>query len=425
MQEKSAYSKARKKLIMDSLLHANLPKGEKYDALILDGQANQALVCVRSLGRKGLLVAVMGNYGTKVPAFSSKWCALALQSPAKEATKEYAGYLLAFLKQNKVGVIMSSSDGTVSLLQKYRKQISKYAIIALAANKPLTVAINKHKTLAIAKRLGIKIPLSYTVKSRKDIATALKRIPLPLVIKPTESWTQNSKGRKRVAPELATTAEETYRLYAELTEYGGETIFQEYLPGRREAIAVLYQKGKFPAVFAQWTKRTQPPLGGTSVLRESIALPNDTTRLAKKLVRAINLEGYSLVEFRRDKNGTPCLMEINPRLTVSIVLAYNAGYDFPYLLYLWAKGIKKMPRMSYRTGLWQRHLAADIINMVESIQQRGRPGIPSPSKVILNFIITFFQPMKYDNLEIHDMLPVWSAVKDSIGRNIKKIITGF
>ncbi len=44
----------------------------------------------------------------------------------------------------------------------------------------------------------------------------------------------------------------------------------------------------------------EPPLGGVSVFRKSIAVPQDIGDQAERLVRAINLEGYCEVEFRRD-----------------------------------------------------------------------------------------------------------------------------
>src|SRR5213596_1719701 len=94
-------------------------------------------------------------------------------------------------------------------------------------------------------------------------------------------------------------------------------------------MAMLWRKTEFPprgglARFAQWAKRTSPPLGGNSVLRQSIAIPADIGGDAESLVREINLEGYSEVEFRRDAAGVPYLMEINPRLSASVEVAVRA-----------------------------------------------------------------------------------------------------
>src|SRR5207247_3459127 len=104
----------------------------------------------------------------------------------------------------------------------------------------------------------------------------------------------------------------------ELTSLGGSTIYQQFLSGRREAVSFMYCNGESYARFAQWAKLTQPPLGGTSVLQQSITVPEDIGEQAERLVREIDLEGYSEVEFRRDSIGKPYLMEINPRLSASV-----------------------------------------------------------------------------------------------------------
>src|SRR5207245_9620761 len=146
---------------------------------------------------------------------------------------------------------------------------------------------------------------------------------------------------------------------------------QELLTGRREAVSFLYAHGEVYARFAQWAMRTSPPLGGESVLRQSIAIPPDVGCHAESLVREINLEGYSEVEFRRDAAGVPYLMEINPRLSASVEVAVRAGVDFPYLLYQWASG-KPVDRVAaYRTGGWISDLGGDITTKIVALMTSG------------------------------------------------------
>ena len=62
------------------------------------------------------------------------------------------------------------------------------------------------------------------------------------------------------------------------------------------------------------------------------------TDAAERLIEACDLDGYSEIEFRRDAQGRPRLMEINPRLSASVEIAVRARVDFPMLLYGWAVG---------------------------------------------------------------------------------------
>jgi predicted ATP-grasp superfamily ATP-dependent carboligase len=226
-----------------------------------------------------------------------------------------------------------------------------------------------------------------------------------------------------VAPELVVTREEARHVVEGVGRAGGAILFQQLLSGRREAVSFLYAGGEMYARFAQWAMRTYPPLGGASVLRQSIAIPPDIGAQAESLVREINLEGYSEVEFRRDSRGVPYLMEINPRLSASVEVAVRAGVDFPYLVYQWASGRHLKRHNGYRIGGWMRHLGGDIETTIDSLQQRGRPGIPRPGRTLVDFGITFLQPMSYDYLDWRDPLPAFRATTGFIRMTFKRLLS--
>lgn len=381
-----------------------------YDALILDALLRQSLVTVRSLGRRGYRVAALENCAA--PAFSSRWCRHSFIYSANEGAQSYLDYLEQALDRTGARVLIPSSDGTIALLRRHRAHLEQRTQIALAKEPALAIAVNKERTLSIATHLGLSVPRSVTVGSVEVVSSALKTIGLPLVVKPVESWVAGDQAGlqgARMASRLATTATEAYRAVEELTAQGGAVLFQQYLPGRREAVSLLYANGKVHARFAQWAKRTEPPLGGTSVLRQSIAVPEDSGSQAERLVSEIGLEGYAEVEFRRDNAGVPYLMEINPRLSASVEIAERSGIDFPYLLYQWASGEQIDTVTSYHTGNWMRYLKGDMMTTIAALQQRGRPGVLSPVRAMLAFCSSFLQPMDYDYLNWHDPAPAIKA----------------
>ena len=254
---------------------------------------------------------------------------------------------------------------------------------------------------------------------------ALHEIGLPAVVKPNKSWLWGEQKGVRLISKLVTTPDEAKRAVEELTCWGGTALFQQFLSGRREAVSFIYANSEIHAKFAQWAKRTQPPLGGTSVLRQSIAVPSDIGEQATRLVREIELEGYSEVEFRRDSDGNPYLMEINPRLSASVEIAVRSGVDFPYLLYQWACGMRIDHVKSYQAGRWMRFLEGDIMTTVQTLQERGRPGVSSPGQALGDFITSFFVPMGYDYFDWKDPIPAWTAMNDfrhSLPGWLKKVI---
>ncbi len=379
-----------------------------YDALVLDAIQRQSLATVRSLGSRGLRVAVIGTTG-KEPTFSSHWCQQAFICAEEEGTDEYLHHLEQVLDRTGARVLITLSEGTIALIRRHRERLEQRVRIALAQEPALAISIDKRQTLEIAKQLGVHIPGAISLRTVGEVEAALREIGLPAVVKPMESWVGDEHQGIRLVSQLVTTADEARRAVEELTRFGGTTLFQQFLSGRRESLTFLYANGEFYARFAQWGKRTYPPLGGQSVLGESIAMPPDIGEQAERLVREIDLEGVSHIEFRRDQSGVPYLMEINPRLAASTELAVRSGVDFPYLLYQWASGQEIDRVTSYREGIWLRDLRGDIAATVAALEQRERPGVSTPTKAIFDFGASFFRPTHYYSFDWKDPIPAWTA----------------
>jgi predicted ATP-grasp superfamily ATP-dependent carboligase len=340
-----------------------------------------------------------------------------------EATDAYRAMLEELLDRTGAGVVVSSHDGTIALLRAHRARLEQRVRLALADERALSIAVNKERTLEAARRLGLHVPREVVVRAVEDVPMALSEIGLPAVVKPSESWVSDGREGTWFGPQLVVNSDEARHAVEAVTRFGDAALFQQFLTGRRDAVSFLYANGEVYARFAQWAKRTRPPLGGQSVVRQSIAIPPDIGRQAESLVRDINLEGYSEVEFRRDYAGVPYLMEINPRLSASVEVAVRAGVDFPYLLYQWTSGgpIDKVSR--YRVGGWMRHLGGDIERLITALGERGRPGITPPVRTVLDFGLSFFKPMRYDYLDWNDPLPAVRATTDFTHGVIRRFLS--
>jgi len=387
---------------------SSVADAQTFDALILNADLRSSLVTVRSLGKRGLHVAAVAT-ARGAPALSSRWCERGIVFAADEAAPEYLDLLEELLQRASVKVIVSSHDATIALLRAHRARLEEHTRLALASEAALTIAVNKEKTMEVARRLGLRVPREVAVQSASELAGALKEIGLPAVTKPSESWVSNGAEGERISPRLVVTADEARDEVERIARFGGTTLLQQLLTGRREAVSFLYAHGEMHARFAQWALRTKPSLGGESILRQSIAIPPDIGEHAESLVREIDLEGYSEVEFRRDDGGVPHLMEINARLSASVGIAVRAGVDFPVLLYQWALGgpIARVP--GYHIGCWMRHLGGDIETTIEMLQESDRPLVTSPPRTILNFGLSFLKPMSYDYADWGDPLPAIAA----------------
>jgi predicted ATP-grasp superfamily ATP-dependent carboligase len=400
------------------------PSRPRVDALIVDAGLRQSLVAVRSLGRSGLSVAALGATAD-APAFRSRWCQAHDVCHEPEGTDDYGDYLDRLLVVAPARVLIPSSDATVALLRRHRAHLERRTRLALASEPALAVAVSKDRTLAIAQRLGIAVPRQVIAHSVRDLPMALREVGLPAVVKPDESW--QAGGRCRQVCALVTTVDEARCAVETLTAYGVKALVQQFLTGRREAVSFVYSHGRMHARFAQVAVRTCPPLGGESVLRQSIPLSSASTEQAEELVRTIGLEGYSEVEFRYSASGVPHLMEVNPRLSASVEVAVRAGVDFPRLLYQWARGSRIDAVRTYRAGVWMRNLAGDIMTTCAAFRERGRPTMPGPARAMLDFGLTFLRPMAYDGLDWSDLRPAVAATRSfarNLGRRLSFTIRG-
>lgn len=404
-------------------------QGIIYDAVVLDAKLRQSLTTVRSLGRRGKKVAALETTNAiekskHVPTFTSRWCQEYSIVPTYEKQAEpFLASLEHFLDYTGARVLISSSDEGIDVLRSNRAAIEQRGTrLALAKESSLAIAIRNDRTLEVAERLGMGIPRGVVITGASEVSRALREIGLPAVVKPNESWLWGKQHGVRLTCKLVTTPDEARLAVQQLTQYGGKVLFQQFLSGRQESISLLYCSGEIYARFAQWTKRTHPPLGGVSTYRQSIALPEDTHAEAERLVREIDLEGYSQVQFRRDSAGKPYLMEINPRLTSGIEIAVRAGIDFPYLVYQWANEERIDHIDSYRPGVRMRYLEGDLLTTLQTFAQRGRPGVTPPARALTEFLASFFIPTSYDFFDWQDLRPGWSAAGETIDHILNRIM---
>jgi predicted ATP-grasp superfamily ATP-dependent carboligase len=387
------------------------------DVAMLDAAERQSLVCVRSWGSAGLRVGAFGPPGA--PAFSSRWCAAsAVLPPATQTPRQLVDAILEKVESYRPGVVVPAHDGTIEALRLFRAEVEARTRIAMASEPAMRIAISKPLTLELAESLGILVPAGVTVASEHDVGDALHAVGLPAVVKPAQSWVERDGVRQRIISTVAVDRRGVLAAVRAASEAGSAVVLQPWLPGAREAVSVFYAEGRIWARFVQVAHRMNPPLGGSSVLRESIPPPPDIVDAAERLIRAAGLEGYSEIEFRRDAAGRPVLMEINPRLSASIEIAVRSGVDFPMLIHRWAAGHPLSPVPGYRFGVRMRWLGGDVRWLRAVIKEQGLPDSPPTARAVGTFSRDFLRPAAYDYANLRDLRPLVTATRMFLRRGI-------
>jgi predicted ATP-grasp superfamily ATP-dependent carboligase len=399
-------------------------RSRQCDILILDAAHKQSLAGIRSLGRAGLRVAAGESLAQfdpaePIPAFRSRYCALTVVLPdLAEDAGAFAGAVLEFVREHSPRVVLPTGDATISALRPYREALAELGCaLALAAEPALEVANDKDATLDVAGRLGISYPRSVKIASLADLPAAVSEFGFPFVLKPTISWT--GQTATRVVPVEVVSEAEAVATIEEFLAAGSGILAQEWLPGRREGVTLFVVGGSILASCGHVAHRTSPPLGGASVVRESIATPPDVLDAAVRLVKEIGLEGVCEVEFRRDAQNRPMLMEANARLAGTIENSVQAGVDFPLMIWQWATGDPVSAPKAYRTGIRTRWLHGDLRWLLENAQRAGRPDSIPRRRSILVFGLEFIRARHYDYFDHRDLRPFLTEM-----RHTAKVVLG-
>ena len=266
---------------------------ERIDALILDSRERGSLAVARALGPSGYRLA-MGGYSARDPGLFTRYAHLrTLFTPPGVDIDRYAQEIVDWLTEHPCDATIASSDQTATALQRRRADLEKLTGLGVPPSRALEISLDKRLTLEAAERCGVPTPRSVEARDTGDVLAAATEFGYPCVLKPLTSWRMLDEATGvRVVSALLMDDEDARRHAAELLGDGRTGLVQEYATGRREAITVFRHDGRLTAAFGMAATRTWPPLGGSSVMRESIPLPEDSLRHADALTEEIGYGGY-------------------------------------------------------------------------------------------------------------------------------------
>lgn len=392
---------------------------DTYDILVVDGAYKQTLACARSLTRAGLRVALgesvgQFRFGRQPAPFRSRYCARAVELPDYIGDPApYVEAVVAFAREHRVRVVLPAGDASVRELAPHRDRFAAFGCtLAVAPDAALEIAGDKNRTLEVAAKLGIAFPKSVEVTGVQDLREAEAEFGYPFVLKPTMSWT--GEGEERVSPVDVVDEAEALRETRRFLATGCGVLAQQLATGRREALALLMADGEVLSACASVYHRTIPLLGGVSTARESIAIPADILDASVSLVTAVGVEGPCEVEWRRDAQGRPLLMEINARLIASLEHIAWAGIDMPVLVWQWATGQPVRPARSYRAGVRSRWLGGELRWLWDNVRVAGRPDTVPLPRAVWVFLSDFARTRHYDFVDRRDMRPALAELRETV-----------
>ena len=327
--------------------------------LILDAHSNQALACVRSLGRGGYDVLVASHRRWPLGAWS-RYCVG--QYRLSGQTVEAFADLRAWAREERVNIVLPLLEGAFLLLNRERAEWEGMGmIVACGTEEMLDRAFDKAQTLHLAESSDVRIPPTRFPESLEQARAAALELGFPCVVKPRESdvWDGNKVVHARgigLVNDLSTLDATVLSRCHD----GKWPLIQGFVPGYTAGAFALCNDGHVVAWFAHESLRDVRPLASPSCLRRSIRLAPRLREPSERLLRAMRWNGPAMVEFRDDGVNEPCLMEVNGRFWHSLELAVASGADFPLWWIRLLEGLPLDSPTDYREGIAVRWLWGDV-----------------------------------------------------------------
>jgi predicted ATP-grasp superfamily ATP-dependent carboligase len=294
--------------------------------LVTDGASRVALAVVRALGRAGIQVAVVEQerYAVKTPAsFRSRYVSRHDVIPSLADD----GAFLEALAERAAGydiVLPVSTNVALTCAAQREKIPARLPIPSLAI---LRRANDKSAALALARKAGVPVPVTYAPEDDEELDAVAARVRLPAVVKLRDDAGTALEPGQRYA--ICRSADEIRAAFRRLHVIKPFPLIQEKIEGPGYGVGVLAEQGRVLASFAHRRIREYPVTGGPSTVCVSV-VDERLTGYAAALIRELEWSGVAMVEFKKDDDYR--LMEVNPRFWGSLPLATRAGVNFPELL---------------------------------------------------------------------------------------------
>jgi len=295
--------------------------------MLLDGSYHSALRIAEEL-KKCLNVTIIGI------APKPTGCLLRSDYPSiKDIASDvniddYARRLLDLIRKHNPDFVLPVGARSVIALDLIRSEIPE-GMFLLPASDVLHTCLDKASVLRVARHIGIGTPADYTdyiddVDQGGRTEKALRELKFPVFLKASREG--GPKVRERVDHyELFWP---TYdRLKQETMD--GALLVQEFIDGDPATFGYgfLFLDGTPVLAFGHEELRSVPRSGGSGTRLR--VLENHELRFAsERLLREVGYEGVALVEYKKRRDGSFALMEVNPKFWDSYSLASKCNYHF-------------------------------------------------------------------------------------------------
>lgn len=272
----------------------------------------------------------------------------------------YVDVIFDICKKENVDIVIPIMSVELEILAKHKKRFADEGIIISVTDiDALKIANNKLSLFEYMKKEGLETPKFCPVHNVDEVDDAVNKIGTPIVFKAVEG--SGSRGMRIIDPkksrfdilfhEKPSSAYVTLKEFKETLQEGEmpEMLAMEYLPGEEYTVDLLADNGEVKYSLCRRGLNVQTSIILDGIVEDRPDIINMCNAVAEKLCLTGNI-GFDVKE-RAD--GTPMIMECNPRATAGIAEFAASGVNLLYLNIKRCLG-EELPQLTPKYGVIMR-----------------------------------------------------------------------
>lgn len=272
----------------------------------------------------------------------------------------YVDVLIDICKKEKVDVLLPIMSVELNALAENRDRFADVGtIVSVSDPAALAVANDKRKLLDYLREQGLPCADYYAVNSMDELLATVRKLGYPekrVCVKATNG--SGSRGFRLLdakasrfdtflheKPSAGVIRLEELTAILEEAEAFPELLVMEYLPGAEYSVDLLADHGKVLVGCCRKSLRMENSI----MLDAEIVDAPAVLELCAAVTEKLGLDGNIGFDLRERADGTPLIMECNPRITAGIPYFALAGVNLPYLCIKHLLG-EELPDCSLKYG---------------------------------------------------------------------------
>ena len=332
---------------------------EKIRLLITCVGGTTAPVLLDCLHKSSIFSYSLVGVDSDSPGSSKPFLESYYQVP-KGSDEKYIEKILDIVRQEKIDFIMPGSDEEAITISKNKKELTDVGVIPIVSNiDVLDLIRNKYKKYKKLEENGIRVPEYKLVNSTEELKNAIDAFGYPevtVISKPTDgrggrglyvfegndnppAWLGEGQREKRISKQ-----DMTDDLLSKVIQ--GESLVMPALSAPAYDADVVAVKGVTKlAVVRERVNPAGIPFTGNKIHADKLI-----TKYCNDIAMTLDLDAIHDIDLMTNKNGEPCVIEVNPRPSGSMAASLIAGIPVIDIAILAIQG-KSIPDIQLETDI--------------------------------------------------------------------------